>query len=157
MKYSFFVSVALLFSLVSPAVAQSCETVQAVEWMLGTWEATGPRNKTMESWKKVSESTFEGFGRVTRIDSGELRSFESMQMAEMTGSVFFIAKPRQNKFPTGFELVQCSMDEAVFENMEHDFPKRLRYVRVGSDSLHVDVTDGGENGFSIHFGRAASN
>ena len=69
----------------------------------------------------------------------------------MGGAVFFVAKVDSNPFPVPFKLVGCSESTATFENLDHDFPRRLEYSMPAPDALHVDVSDGEGNGFQINY------
>ena len=145
----------LLVFIVTPlaALTQPCDNLDSLAWMEGEWVAQGETYVTQESWVRVSAQTYEGAGRVTVAATGEERSTESMRLVVMSGEVFMLPKAAHNPFPTPFKLVECSGDAHVFENKEHDFPKQLTYTRVGSDSLHVIVSDGGTRGFKLRFGR----
>ena len=135
------------------ANGQPCDTLEPLQWILGEWEAQGENLVTWESWDQVSPQTFEGSGRVTMKANGELRSEESIQLVEMSGEVFYLAKAAHNELPIAFKLTRCSGERAVFENQKHDFPRQLVYKRSGNDSLHVHVSDGGEKGFVLRFSK----
>jgi hypothetical protein len=51
----------------------------------------------------------------------------------------------------GFPLVSVD-GEYVFENLEHDFPVRIVYVRVGEDGLEprIEGLDGSGTGWSLN-------
>ena len=144
----------VVLSLLSlPAYAQTCASMEPMEWILGEWQAQQGENVVFEEWTQVSAGTFEGKGGRITGGSNEEEISEALRLVLMMGDVFYIAKPVQNPLPTAFKLKECSKDSAVFENMLHDFPKRLVYMPRGIDSLVVHVSDGAENGFSIRFGK----
>ena len=143
----------LLFGSVPAVFAQSCESLEAFLWMEGEWVAQGKTYTTYESWHQVSPYTMEGEGRVVTKETGEQRSTESIRLLYMAGDIFMLPKAGHNTLPTPFKLGHCVDDRAVFENKAHDFPKQLMYQRVGDDSLYVRVSDGGEKGFTLRFGR----
>jgi hypothetical protein len=72
-------------------------------------------------------------------------------LAEMAGDVYYIAKVKSNPYPVPFKLVDSSAQHAVFENPDHDFPKRLEYRRTEQGGLNVRVSDGGSKSFVIAF------
>ena len=71
----------------------------------------------------------------------------------MSGDIFYIAKVHHNELPIAFKLTQCSDSVAVFENPEHDFPKKIEYKLTDQDRITVTVGSSGE-GFKIDFQRA---
>ena len=79
-------------------------------------------------------------------------SQESLRLVEMSGEVFYVAKVGHNDLPIAFKLTSGSDDRAVFENPQHDFPKRLEY-RLTEGRLVVTVSDGGTRGFTLDFTR----
>ena len=65
----------------------------------------------------------------------------------------YVAKVAHNERPVAFRLSECEAGRFAFVNPEHDFPRRLEYVRVGEDAMRVRVSDGAENGFELDFRR----
>jgi hypothetical protein len=133
--------------------AQSCDSLKSIDWLLGDWRSDDDKYITSESWKEVSPLTFEGRGVVKFKSSNELKSSESLRLVEMSGEVFFVAKVAHNDLAVAFKLIQCDPAHAVFENAGHDFPKKLEYRLDDENSLTVNVSDGGDKGFSIKFVR----
>ncbi len=61
--------------------------------------------------------------------------FEFLRLEARPDGVYYVAQPG-GRPPTDFKLTSYSAGEAVFENLEHDFPKRILY-RLDSP---VDLT-----------------
>lgn len=67
--------------------------------------------------------------------------YEYLQIRQQeVGAIFYVAIPSGQK-ETSFELTKFDGKEAVFENPEHDFPKRIIY-RLENDSTLVARIDG---------------
>jgi hypothetical protein len=49
---------------------------------------------------------------------------------------------QNNKQPTSFKLTSGNNNVFVFENPQHDFPKRIVYKLISADSLHAYIDDG---------------
>ena len=152
-----FVSFLVLSVMPTSIFAQSCDALNALDWILGDWAARDEKHVTHETWTRVSAKTYEGTGTVILKSTGENRSSESMRLVEMSGAVFYIPKAAHNAFPIAFRLASCTEGSAIFENKNHDFPKQLKYQRVGADSLHAYVSDGGSKGFVVRLGRENGN
>ena len=71
----------------------------------------------------------------------------------MDDEVFYMAKVKHNDFPVPFKLTASSANHAVFENSNHDFPKRLEYRLDEEAKLVVTVSDGAKQSFVIRFSK----
>jgi len=76
--------------------------------------------------------------------------FEYLRIEQRTDGVYYVAHPKAQCPGTDFRLTRSSASEAVFENPQHDFPKRIIYRRIGDDSLTASI-DGGEGTKSMAF------
>jgi hypothetical protein len=54
-----------------------------------------------------------------------------------------------------FALTELSPTRALFENPQHDYPKRIVYERVGGDGLRTEISDtGGDRAHAATYKRA---
>ncbi|WP_143731756.1 DUF6265 family protein [Microbulbifer sp. GL-2] len=111
-------------------------------WLEGNWYFETDKLKVIEHWERISPKTLEGNGLTKSTRSGDIISSETLRLVEMSGEIFYVAKVKSNDFPVPFKLVQCSSRHAGFENVNHDFPKKLIYQLV--DANHIDVFVSGE-------------
>ena len=155
--------ISLLFAL--PAAGQSLPPLtEAVEldrlkWLEGNWKRESSGGGTIhESWSFVSDRTAEG--RSWReLPGGNSRVAESMLLGKIGDALFYIPRPRKkNAFPIAFKLVELSDSRAVFENPEHDFPKRIGYMRNDDGSLNAWIegptAEGKPHRIDFHFQRS---
>ena len=133
------------------AYAQPCNSLRAIDWLLGRWSGVDGNNAVIESWQKVSPLTYEGVGEKRSKVSNALKGSESMRLVEMSKKVFYLAKVRHNKLPVPFKLSKCSRRSAVFENSDHDFPQKLHYQLEAEDKLTVTVSGREGKSFTIDF------
>ena len=152
MKY---ILLSLLFIIPFCSNAKSCHSLTTINWLLGSWVATDKEQTITESWHQVSATTIEGNGETFVM--GKLKSSESLRIVEMSGALFYIAKVNHNPLPIAFKLTNCSVENAIFENTEHDFPKRIEYKSINKDKMMVIVSVGKSKSFSIDFIRAKAN
>jgi hypothetical protein len=143
--------VVFLAACATIAPAQTCDSLDAVYWLLGDWQASIGEDMTVESWRAGGPGTFEGFAETRSRASNELINSESLRLVEMSGEVFYIAKVRHNDLPVAFKMTTCSNNIAVFENPNHDFPRRLEYRFAGEGRITVNVSDGVDEGFTVNF------
>jgi len=61
--------------------------------------------------------------------------------------IFYISivEDQNKKRPISFKFTSELKNTFIFKNPDHDFPKRIVYEFIGSDSLHAYI-DGGING-----------
>ncbi len=144
--------------LTSPALAEECRSLEAVEWLLGEWEASPGRVVIRENWHRTSAATFEGESVTRSPTNDEVVDYESLRLVSMSDSVFYIAKVTNNPLPVPFRLTRCSDGIAVFENPLHDAPQRLIYRLVAgaaADATELEVRLEGDDmdDFSLLFHR----
>jgi len=75
---------------------------------------------------------------------------ETVRLAQHENDLFYIVTvPNQNEAkPVEFKLTSSTADYLVFENPEHDFPKKITYKLVTKDSLYAEISgDGKSQGF----------
>lgn len=145
-----FSSIALILaSFVHTQAWSACRTLDQLGWLLGDWEAEADTGFQQESWQRASNTTFEGIGKALSAQRNITFS-ESLRLVSMQREIFYLAKTRQNTLPIAFKAVECGDQNAVFENLSHDFPQRLRYSKRGK-RLVVDVRDVSGKGFTINY------
>jgi hypothetical protein len=64
--------------------------------------------------------------------------------------IYYVAHPKARCPGTDFKLTRVSGSEVVFENPEHDFPKRIIYRKTADDGLTASI-DAGEGTKSMSF------
>lgn len=64
-----------------------------------------------------------------------------------------MAKVASNNLPVPFKLTSCMDKTAIFENTEHDFPKKIVYQLTDRNNIAVSVTGDKGKGFKIEYTR----
>ena len=142
---AFFAIVSLLspISLLSQPGAQTTTfKIEDLAWMSGDWETQpGGSTRTDEHWSKVAGGSLIGMSRTV---AGERTVFFEFLRIETRGNeIFYVAHPRSKNPGTDFKLVKLSGQEAVFQNLTHDFPKRIIYRKSADGSLTARVEGDG--------------
>ncbi len=118
---------------------QSQPTINDLAWLAGCWQGTDTTNIYREQWMKPAGRVMLGMSHTSVADT--TREYEYLQIRQQeVGAIFYVAIPSGQK-ETSFELTKFDGKEAVFENPEHDFPKRIIY-RLENDSILVARIDG---------------
>ena len=140
--------------LTSPlAVAQTCSSLADLEWLLGSWTSVQGELLISENWQRAGDELFTAEFREMNASSGEIEVSETIRLEVRDGAVFYVATVQGNPGPVAFRLTRCSASNAVFENPEHDSPKRIEYDLRAERDLRVLVSNGGSGGLSFNFTR----
>ena len=116
--------------------------VPDLAWMAGDWQTTaGERVMSEEHWTRPAGSSMIGMSRTVAGD--KTVSFEFLRLEQRGDAIYYVASPNGRWPATDFKLTRLSGQEAVFENPEHDFPKRIIYRRNSEGRLSATI-DGGE-------------
>lgn len=64
----------------STVQANTCDSVGSFAWILGSWSSESSELKVSESWKQISNKTFEGSGLTYSIEKNEIVSSETLRL-----------------------------------------------------------------------------
>jgi hypothetical protein len=150
--------VAVCLLITCSAGAGECRTLERVEWILGDWTAQAGDVVVHESWRRVSERTFEGESVSKALAGNDVIDHETLRLVAMSDGIFYLAKVTHNELPVPFRLTECADGLLVFENPLHDAPRRLTYTLVetsdhGEAGLEVRVDGGSMEEFTLLFHR----
>ncbi len=119
--------------------------IQKANWFLGRWENNSAEGTLSESWKKLNDSTF--YGESYFVIEKDTVFAETIHLEERNEKLLYIVTvPNQNEErPVTFTLTKNSKTQLIFENPSHDFPNKIIYNQVGTDSLVAEIS-GMKNG-----------
>ncbi len=104
-----------------------------LEWLLGQWEGDQGTGVYHEEWGKVSEKEFRG--KAYLIKNSEITNQEKLKLYTDDTWVYFVADVSHNPDPVSFKMTGMENSKVVFENPQHNFPQKITYEKIGSDSL----------------------
>ena len=141
--------VILLMLLATVRASTQTPTLADISWISGDWQtAPGGRAQIEEHWMQVAGATMMGMSRTV---AGERTvEFEYLRIEQRADGIYYVAHPKARCPGTDFKLTRASATEAVFENPQHDFPKRIIYRKTADDALTASI-DGGEGTKSMSF------
>ena len=114
--------------------------IEELAWISGDWETTGGPLQIEEHWTRVAGGSMIGMGRT--IAKGKTVFFEYLRIESRADGIYYVAHPKARP-GTDFKLVRVEGQSAVFENLAHDFPKRLIYRKNADGSLTTRVEGDG--------------
>jgi hypothetical protein len=121
--------IALTFGSAAPVWAQG---IDRLSWMAGCWEQRSGGRLVQEQWMAPLGGLMVGMARTVVRDTA--REHEFLRIESQAGRPTYLANPSgQAEAAFGAEVVTDS--SVTFANPAHDFPQRIGYRRVGTDSL----------------------
>lgn len=137
-----------LFAAASDACAQQRFTLDDLSFLAGCWAGTMGPLEVREYWTEAEGGVMLWTTRFLR--EGQVVDWEFGRLVQDDSGPTLWPYPRGNASEHGFPLVRAD-GEYVFENLEHDFPVRIVYVRDGEDGLspRIEGLDGRGPGWSL--------
>lgn len=132
--FSALVRLGSLLALLS-STAVNAQT-SALKWMVGCWEHRTNVLVVTEQWSFPRARMMLGSGQTTRGDS--TIEYEHTRIFERDGRLVYSAQP-SGQPPAEFIADSVGGLSVIFSNPAHDFPQRVIYRGVGSDSLLARV------------------
>lgn len=137
----------VIFTVVANATIQN-PSLADLSWIAGDWQtAPGGRRQIEEHWTAVAGGSMMGVSRT--IAGDKTVEFEYLRIEQRADGIYYVAHPKARCPGTDFKLTRASATEAVFENPQHDFPKRIIY-RKTDDGLTASI-DAGEGSKAMSF------
>ncbi len=109
--------------------------LEPLSWLAGHWVGLVEGARVEEHWTQPSGGTMLGMNRT--VVGARTVFFEHLRIEHTPEGIVLVASP-MGRPPTRFRLVAGGEHEAVFENPEHDFPRRIVYRRDGN-VLHARI------------------
>ncbi len=144
MKLSIIYSLILLFIInTSGIMTQEKTDMDKLLWIVDYWVSSDGESKSMEEWNKTNDSLYEG-GSST-IKNGVVIFAEKLKIEKTPEGIYYVADVKHNPEPVRFKLTEVNDSLAMFENPEHDFPKKITYMHEDGN-LHAFIEGPGKNG-----------
>ena len=102
--------------------------IEELAWMEGRWAVCSQGTEMEEIWTAPKGGIMLGLHR--DVQTGKPAFFEYLRIEDRDGGLVYVASPR-GAGSTAFGLVSAHDELVVFENLEHDFPQRIIYIRDG--------------------------
>jgi hypothetical protein len=117
----------------------------------GTWKMVTKRGAIYEEWKKIDKHYLQNKGYMVKGNDTIIN--ERVALTNTKEGVFYTStvEDHNNKQSIAFKMTRADENMFVFENPEHDFPKRIVYKFVTADSLHAFIDDGTDAGKKQNF------
>ena len=138
-------------AIVTLLVAGGSGPLDRAAWLAGCWRLEAGGLVTDEQWSAPLGGVMLGTSRTVR--DGRTVEYAYLRLETRGEDVVYVALPSRQA-ETEFALVPGPGRALAFENPEHDFPKRITYTPLGSDSLVAAISGGGRE-ISFPYARVA--
>ena len=106
-------------------------------WLIGQWEAKTKSGKFYETWKKSSDHcALEAMGG--ELSKSDTVFTEQLCLIKISNYWVYVAVVGKQP-PVLFTLMAQTDNKFIFENEEHDFPKRIIYEYIDSLNFKARV------------------
>lgn len=139
----------LVMSFCQNATGQENKIPKKLYSLIGSWQVEN--TNTFEIWK-LKEKIF--YGRVIKIENNDTLIVENLRIYKDSDKFIYEATvPTQNEGrPIEFVLTQADKNTLLFENPEHDFPKKIAYRFVNQNQINATIS-GNNKQLSIKYYR----
>lgn len=122
------------------------KTIKDLHFLNGTWKIEN--KQSYETWKINNDSSLEG--NSYKIKDGNKRIDEYLAIKAAAGKIIYTARVlnQNNGQPVDFTMNASVTDKFSFENLEHDFPKKIQYTKLNDTTLFIAVLGENDKGFS---------
>lgn len=139
MKYAI-LSIALTLTVFTNSRGQN--STSDFKWLEGNWKGSMGSITFYEKWIVISDSLMIGQG--VTLSGKDTLVVENLRIQKIGKFLAFIPAVGDSH-PVLFTLTETKDDQWTFENMEHDFPQRITYKKLNTESF-VAYTEGEEKG-----------
>ncbi len=138
MKYAGLV-LPMLSALAAAALAPppAADPLAGLAWLAGDWYGKDGPIEMEERWTEPRGGLMLYVHR--DVQDGRAVSFEFGRVAPGEGGVITYYASPGGKPATAFKMIESKDKRVVFENKQHDFPKRILYWLGGDGSLHARI------------------
>lgn len=105
-----------------------------LRWLAGSWSSDKDQ-LVEEHWTAPSTNLMSGINRT--VSRGTTKHYEQLRIEVRPDGIFYVASPIGQE-TTSFKLIEQGKMYVVFENLQHDYPKRITY-RCSHRSLTVRI------------------
>jgi hypothetical protein len=126
--------------------ACSNNKISELDFMVGTWKMEN--KEQYEVWEKSYNNELAGYSY--RIKNDQKSITETLSIKLIGDQIVYEATvPDQNEGKTiGFTLNDEMQTYLSFENLQHDFPKKIQYKKISENEIEVTVLGDAGKGFS---------
>ena len=135
----------ITFFIFSMLISCSENKLSDLDFLVGTWKMEGKEN--YESWEKI-DHIFKG--QTYKIVDGQKIVTEIIALKSDGNRIVYtptVFDQNEGK-PIPFTLHNLDENMFSFENLDHDFPKKIQYKKKSENEVIVTILGENDKGFS---------
>jgi hypothetical protein len=101
----------------------------------GTWKMKTTNGYSCEKWTNVGKNELSSIA--FNIKGKDTTVLERVKLISKAGIISYNVTGAKTGDKTSFKLTSAKNNQFIFENAKHDFPQRVIYHFVKTDSLHA--------------------
>ena len=127
-------------TLTSCLKSKEASKIVVADWLIGKWENNSENGNLSETWKKVSDSLFQGQSYF--IKGKDTLHSEQMQLEQKGEALLYIStiKGQHNDQPIIFTQNDTIEKKLVFENPNNVYPKKISYSKITNDGILIQIS-----------------
>jgi len=117
----------------------SQEDFEKLKPIAGTWHTKRTKGDIYETWQRRSAKEFAGLSYT--VSNGDTMPLEKVRLYLQGTEIIYapVAIQQNDDKEVLFKLKSIEGNRFVFENLQHDFPKRIVYDFKSKDSLYAYI------------------
>jgi hypothetical protein len=131
----------LLLAVATSANCQPKSEIKKLSWLAGEWTSTNPKPglTAYETWTISQVGELGGAG--VTMNGKDTVFIEKFRITSRDGNLYYVADVPENKARVYFLLTEITGNGFTCENPQHDFPKKIVYLK---DGKHLKATISGD-------------
>ncbi|RYG19729.1 MAG: hypothetical protein EOO07_06280 [Chitinophagaceae bacterium] len=119
-----------------------------LHFLAGTWKVE--KKESYENWTLNAKGALEGSSYKIKNGTKQIDEYLSIKISDI--KIIYTAKVvnQNDGKPIEFILNTSVKDKLSFENLAHDFPKKIQYTKRNDTTLFVSVLGKDDKGFSYN-------
>ena len=109
------------------------KTINELDWLIGTRSTEQNGQIIYESWVKTNDQLLSG--KSFFVENNDTNILETIEIKIIDNETFYCpAVSNQNEGKAiEFKLTSDNPNKLIFENPDHDFPKKIVYIKEGNN------------------------
>jgi hypothetical protein len=123
------------------------KSLKKLHFLEGNWKIENKEN--YETWKINSDCSLEGKAFKIRAEKEIITEYLLIKVVDKNVTYHATVANQNNGQTIEFVLNNPLKDKVSFENLTHDFPKKIQYTKLDETTLFVEVLGENDKGFSF--------
>lgn len=120
---------------------------QIPHWFLGTWINNTADGIFTEKWEQENDSLYHAISTV--VVGKDTVFYETVDLLKIKNDWNYVVSVKNQassasasvpELPVSFKLTAFTETQLVFENPQHDFPTKITYTKINSDSIVAEIS-----------------